>query len=335
MLKKLINFIKDIFFQKKNLFYINKDSSYQLFRTMERISNGLFASFLSILITKRKIKNTKNSYQLLDDIPDYEINNLSKAVKKMKVYNKTEIKKINNHDLNMNVDKYSYDLNQNYTSKAVRLDILKDELLSNVEVAKFALNEKWINVIKKIYHIEPKLIDVTAWYTFPNNKTNEYESEEKTSYDAQIWHRDVDRLADIKIFTYLSDVYDIDDGPFEILNTTHSFNLLKLKYLNKNNFRVLEKDIPLKLKNKQISFLGKRGTNFMVNTRCLHRGKKIKNNHRLILELYFSNSFFGKHYQYNKFTRPNLSERWDSYPNWKEKIDKFPNTYKYIFLGTH
>ena len=73
----------------------------------------------------------------------------------------------------------------------------------------------------------------------------------------------------------------------------------------------------------------------MVNTRCLHRGKKIKNNHRLILELYFSNSFFGKHYQYNKFTRPNLSERWDSYPNWKEKIDKFPNTYKYIFLGTH
>ena len=47
--------------------------------------------------------------------------------------------------------------------------------------------------------------------------------------------------------------------------------------------------------------------------------KKIKNNHRLILELYFSNSFFGKHYQYNKFTCPNLSERWDSYPNWKEK----------------
>ena len=65
---------------------------------MERISNGLFASFLSILITKRKIKNTKNSYQLLDDISDCEINNLSKAVKKMKVYNKTEIKKINNHD---------------------------------------------------------------------------------------------------------------------------------------------------------------------------------------------------------------------------------------------
>ena len=73
----------------------------------------------------------------------------------MKVYNKTEIKKINNHDLNMNVDKYSYDLNQNYTAKAVRLDILKDELLSNVEVAKFVSNEKWINVIKKFITLNP------------------------------------------------------------------------------------------------------------------------------------------------------------------------------------
>ena len=333
MIKKIFYFFIDIINQKKNLFYINRDSSYQLMRSLERISNGLFTSFLTKLITKKKLKNTKNSFKLLENISENEVNNLSNAIRKMRVYNKSEIKKIYNSDKNLDVDEYSYDINNNFKPEAIRLDIVKNELLSSREVTKFALKDNWLNYIKEIYKFEPKLIDITAWYTFPSNNPKEELSEENTSYDAQIWHRDVDRLTDIKILTYLSDVDDFKDGPFEIINETHSFSLTKLKYLNKNNFRVLDKNLPSKIKSKKISFLGKKGTNFIVNTRCLHRGTKVKNNFRLVLELYFSNSFFGKHYKFNKFSRPNLNEKWESYLNWKEKIEKYPEIYKYIFLG--
>ena len=60
--------------------------------------------------------------------------------------------------------------------------------------------------------------------------------------------RDVDKLRDIKIFTYLTDVENEENGPFEILDNTHLFKLNKFKYLNKNNYRILDRNIPCILK---------------------------------------------------------------------------------------
>jgi len=56
MVRKILVFINDIINQRKNLFYINEDSSYQIFRFFDRISNGLLTKFLEILITKKILK---------------------------------------------------------------------------------------------------------------------------------------------------------------------------------------------------------------------------------------------------------------------------------------
>tara|TARA_B100001250_G_C19803390_1_gene792150 strand:+ start:519 stop:1526 length:1008 start_codon:yes stop_codon:yes gene_type:complete len=333
MIKKILIFFVDVLNQRKSLFYINTDSSYQIFRILNRISNGLLTKLLEIFITKKNNKNFQAGYKKLKDISHEETENILKELDKMRVYNKTKIKKIHYSNLKLDVEKFSYKINSQDHNEAVRLDILKYDLLSNLKIAEFASQKKWLNIIEENFQFSPQLMDITAWYTFPEVNTKLKSEEEETSYDAQIWHRDVDKLRDIKIFTYLTDVNDLDDGPFEILKETHTFSFDKFKFSNKNNYRILNKDIPKKYQNKKISFTGNKGTNFIVDTRCLHRGVKVKKNYRLILELYFSNSFFGKHFKFNDFTRPKLNMDWDSYKFWKQKIEKEPQIYKYLFLG--
>ena len=332
MIKKILFFLKDIFNQRRNIYYINKDSTYHIFRALNRISNGLFTNLLEILITKQKIKNTHSSYKKLENIASEEISKLIDNVKEMSVYNRSEVKKIHNSNIDINTSKFSFKFDKYYIGNAVRLDVVKTDLLSNKKISEFILKKKWVDVIKDNFKFSPKLIDVTAWYTLPEKNGDEI-IEENKQYDAQIWHRDVDKLRDIKIFTYLTDVDDFDDGPFQILDGTHKWSFKKFNYHNKNNYRILSKNIPSNLNDKKISFFGAKGNNFVVNTRCLHRGTNVKRNYRLVLELFFSNSFFGKHNKFNIFSKPRLDAGWDSYSLWKEKIEENPEIYKYLFLG--
>ena len=125
-----------------------------------------------------------------------------------------------------------------------------------------------------------------------------------------MWHRDVDNLRDIKHMIYLTDVLDETSGSFEIVKNTHFFSWFNpFNYFNKIKFRVKDDFVKKKYCDKIFSFLGKAGTNFLVDTRALHRGKIItKQKHfRIVLQLYLSNHFFGKD------KKKILSQKYDSY----------------------
>ena len=81
------------------------------------------------------------------------------------------------------------------------------------------------------------------------------------------------------------------------------------------------------------SFYGKKGTCFLANTRAFHRGVKVSKNYRLILELYFSSSIFGKHEFYNPYTRPKLDNDWPSYEIWDKNIKRNKFLYESLFVG--
>ena len=50
--------------------------------------------------------------------------------------------------------------------------------------------------------------------------------------ETQMWHRDVDHLRDLKVFVYLNDVLDKQDGPFEIIEGTKIVQIiLKIKII--------------------------------------------------------------------------------------------------------
>ena len=330
-LKKILIFFIDIVNQRKNQFYINKNSSYQIMRTLYRLTNGIITNAICYFLSGLKYNNSnnlKNIYKNLENINSNEIEMLSGEISKMRVFDQRKINFYNNNDVEKKVENYTYKYDQLSKTDIVRIDVLKSDLLSNKIVAKFVLNEKWINAARKILNVEPNLIDVTSWYTLP------YKNQiDLTKYGAQIWHRDVDKLRDIKIFIYLSDVNDSDDGPFEILVNSHKSTVRYIKYVNNNNFRIFDENIKKDLFYKKHAFIGKKGNNFIVDTRCLHRGGIVKEKPRHVLELYFSNSIFGKHEYYNNFSNPKLNKTWESSEIWNNAINKYPKRYSALFLG--
>lgn len=334
MLKKLKViglFFYDLLRVKINDLHVNKNTSYQLMRSLYRVSNGLITNLIGYFISGLKYKNSnkfRNGYLKLEEINQEEILDLKEEISKMRVFDQRKINNYNYQDSEKNLENYAFTFSDLAKKNIIRIDVLKRDLFSNKVVANFATNQKWIDVVKKILNVEPKLVDITSWYTLPHK--NEVDLNQ---YSAQIWHRDVDKIRDLKIFIYLSDVETLENGPFEILLDSHMFTFDKINYENKNNFRISDD----KLKEKKIytkhSFLGNKGTNFIVDTRCLHRGKIVKKDFRQIIELYFSNSSFGKHEYFNEFSRPELNSNWDSYEIWKNKLKDKPKNYNSLFLG--
>lgn len=327
----LLNFLRDLIKQAINKNYINKNSSYFLMRIFYRITNGFLTNLISYIISGYKYKNSnkfKKGFMQLKSFESNEVDTLKSQISQMRVFDKRKIDYRNNKSWVDETENYAKSFKELSNEDVVRLDVLKSELLSNRTVANFILDERWVKIVKKILGVEPRLIDVNCWYTLPHK--NEFDIKK---YDAQIWHKDVDKLRDIKIFFYLSDVDDLNYGPFEIIIDTHRSNYSKIKYENNNNFRISNDIIECNTEYKKFSFIGKRGTNFVVDTRCFHRGGIVEKGYRHIIELYFSNSIFGKHEYYNNFSRPKLNKFWDSYDIWVNAIKKNPKTYFSLFLG--
>ena len=87
--------------------------------------------------------------------------------------------------------------------------------------------------------------------------------------------------------------------------------------MGNTGLRLSDNYVKKKYSKKIISVFAKLGETFIVDTRAIHRGKTIikKNHHRLMLQLYFSSSFFGKIKK-----NPKLNENWDSFDVWNEVV---------------
>lgn len=120
------------------------------------------------------------------------------------------------------------------------------------------------------------------------------------------WHRDSPITHQFKGIVYLTDVSEAN-GPFQYIEKTHKLAYIKqvLKRLNaENTKRRFEESEVENLINEGIvppykSYVGKKGTLILVNTRGLHRGSPIKEGTRYAITRYFStkpfkNEFFKK-----------------------------------------
>ena len=289
----IVDFIKDLLKAREKPTYSGKASSYQLMRFLFLISDGLVLNFISKFLKKKSNpKFLNNSYKIMPYINLDEINEIKEEILKMKIsLHKNEKMKIK-FDINNNID-FDYYKNE----KIVRLNILPEDIISNHKVISFLIKNINFDALKKIIGSDLYLIGINCWITLP--VPNIEENYERTAIyeDTQMWHRDVDNLRDIKHLIYLTDVLDETSGSFEIVKNTHFFSWFNpFNYFNKIKFRVKDNFVKKKYSDKIFSFLGKAGTNFLVDTRALHRGKIItKQKHfRIVLQLYLSNHFFGK-----------------------------------------
>jgi Phytanoyl-CoA dioxygenase (PhyH) len=204
-----------------------------------------------------------------------------------------------------------------------RIEISENDIFANKEIAALVTKEVWVNEARSVIGTEPVAIGLSGWWSKPTTKDNS-----ALSKAAQLWHRDLDRVRDIKFFFYATDV-NADNGPFEYIADSH---LPSHRAFSLNDGRFDDSWVQSRYPKGAVSMVGKAGDVFMVDTQGIHRGRPVERGLRCVLQLYFSSSTFGAEFQYQPRIR--LDKRWPSYSVWEAAIKREPKVWKTLFGAT-
>ena len=142
-------------------------------------------------------------------------------------------------------------------------------------------------------------------------------SDQPDSEAAQFYHFDMDRIRWIKFFIYLTDVSS-DNGPHYFVVGSHRTDGIPKNLLSKGYVRLLDEEIESHYPAKDIiEFVAPRGTILAEDTRGLHKGQHVRQGHRLMLQIQFSNSLFGPAYPkvaFDQVRDSRLNEMMERYP---------------------
>jgi len=107
---------------------------------------------------------------------------------------------------------------------------------------------------------------------------------------AQLFHHDMHRLKFVKVFIYLTDV-TMETGPHVMIPGTHHERPAALW---KDGRHADETIAEHGLEGKETNIVGKAGTVFLVDTSALHKGAHPLSGSRLMAQVQYVNSLFGR-----------------------------------------
>lgn len=168
--------------------------------------------------------------------------------------------------------------NQSQTSKPFWVRLLDEEMEDGkIRVSspyiRFAIQPSVIQIVSRVLGQIPRLDYVLLTLSRYSSKSFE---------KSQLWHRDHDDVQVIKLFAYLTDVRDLNDGPFTFIPATASAALgysLRSHRSDEEVFgagRITVSDVK--------SLTAPALSVFMVDTaRCLHMGSRLSEGHQRLL----------------------------------------------------
>ncbi len=173
-----------------------------------------------------------------------------------------------------------------------KYEIPVNRILENKQVRQIINDYGFLKIANLYFKTQPILSDVSMWWSpVRNYETNE--NIEKKNRSAQMFHFDLDRICWLKLFIYLTDT-DETSGPHEYIEKSHKVGSKPKDLLSKGYNRISENIIKQHYSSSNIKKIcGSKGTMFIGDTSCYHRGQPPKENDRLMLVIEFSNSLFG------------------------------------------
>lgn len=339
-MKKFFLFLKDIFKARYNSLDSGSKSTYQALRFLYFISDGFLLKPIESWITKKNIFslffNKNLTYKILPEIDDISASLLKAEILRMQPYSnneKSSLKFLNDKSVDLN----NLDFDYYKRNKIVKLEFDSNEIIQNEYIINFIkkfLNTKFIKMMKEFSNTNIRLVHIDSWITLPILNNEQEELNKDKDYDKMTnvnntlqWHRDWDYIRDIKLFIYLNDVNDEEDGCFQIIEGSNNFSFFSpFKYRDLGGLRVPNKVIMNNFNYKIKSFFGKKGTNFLADTRGLHRGLAIKNNKsRHILQFVFSCHSLGTDMKLN------FKKNYPNYNQWNDLINNNYDFYSALF----
>ncbi|HSI22797.1 MAG TPA: phytanoyl-CoA dioxygenase family protein [Methylophilaceae bacterium] len=135
---------------------------------------------------------------------------------------------------------------------------------------------------------EPIFTGVAAWWSLPDENA----SESDLNWSAQKFHFDYDWPAFVKFFIYLTDVGE-KNGPFTFIYGTHE------KKNEWRNGRLDDEYVYAQYGDAVRPMVGAAGDMLIADTVGYHKGERVKEGARLILQLEFAVSRLGASCQYD------------------------------------
>lgn len=122
------------------------------------------------------------------------------------------------------------------------------------------------------------------------NSARQVKSARELSDTAQLYHHDLHRLQFVKLFVYLTDV-DADSGPHTLIRGTHR---RRPGPLWADGRHTDEACAEAGILDDEVNITGPEGTVFLVDTSALHKGANPNSNPRLMAQVQYTNSLFGR-----------------------------------------
>lgn len=178
----------------------------------------------------------------------------------------------------------------------------EQDLFNNLTVQKLINNKIFIQIAEKYFKKTPILSAVNMWWN-PVRKKKLNIQTEKNNQSAQMYHFDLDRIKWLKLFIYLTDT-DKETGPHEYVATSHRPDN-KPKELLDLGYKRIPDDLINKHYQKNLikKVCGRKGTIFIADTSCYHRGLPPEKNDRLIMVIEYASSLFGAQYKKVKLSK--------------------------------
>lgn len=179
-----------------------------------------------------------------------------------------------------------------------------DKAIAGVAGAKTQLRvqSKWASTFEEMYQIsaDPALLEIVQRYmgvppifntpvAFLSSHAKPKNARE-VSLNAQEYHHDMHRLGFVKLFIYLTDV-TMETGPHTLLSGTHRERPDPFWRDGRHSDATVAE---AGLDKQEVNIIGKTGTVFLVDTSALHKGASPTGGHRVMAQVQYVNSLFGK-----------------------------------------
>lgn len=173
--------------------------------------------------------------------------------------------------------------------KAVRYDFSEKIILRSDAAQELMADPSVLAVAQAYLGCAPVLDLIACWW-------HTSWSQEPDKDAAQFFHFDMDRIKWLKFFFYITDVGP-ENGPHSFVAGSHRSRGIPESILKKGQVRIDDKDVlDFYSRKAVIEFCGPAGTIIAEDTRGLHKGKHVRTGDRLVFQLEFSDSVFGKVY---------------------------------------
>jgi hypothetical protein len=184
-----------------------------------------------------------------------------------------------------------------YISREKPLDYIYDfdheTILSHEAFHKIVFDPFLLQIVQRYLGPAATLHCVSAWWSTAQAANQDL------SHAAQMFHIDLDIVKWVNIFVYLNDV-DETNGPHVYVRRTHQ-NKPSPIFLDR---RITDEEILQFYEKKDvIKLMGAKGTTLIVDTEGYHKGEPLITGERLVLQIRFAISRFGKTYPQLNFDK--------------------------------